>query len=127
MEPFENRIVRVWQDSGKLIHVSLLRSFGFNENDITEYVETCIGIAAGKQGCVLLDLREINYLTPGAMKKFFDPRLTSLTKACAVLISSKSPLVSLGVSFLLKFNQDTLPVEVFTNEQKAVDWLKQFV
>jgi len=124
MISFENSFVRIKEDKDGIIHSTLLKSFGITEIEAQEYIRICEKIDRSPKK-VLMDLREVNILTPGALKIFSGSKVSSATKAAAVLVSLKSPLVSAIVSCLLTFTKEPYPIKIFTKEDEALKWLKE--
>jgi len=123
MFKFENNSFRLEEDKEGIVHSTLLKNFGITENEIEEYLSVCEQLSSSSKK-VLIDFREVNYLTPGALKKFSSQRVINATKAAAVLVSLRSPIVLMITSFLLTFSKEPYPVKLFTNEKEAIEWLK---
>ncbi len=119
-------IAKLWSDSFGIMHIEFFHRIDITDSEATDYKEACIRLANGKPSLVLSDLREVDYITPGAFKQLTGPELSRITKAAAILLKSNSPLVATGVSLLIKLEQEPFPIQVFTDEKEAIDWLKKF-
>jgi hypothetical protein len=74
---------------------------------------------------LLIDSRNIKSITKEARDHFsIQQRKTSIT-AFAVLIDS--PLSRIIGNFFMGLNKLTVPAKLFTQEQEALDWLKQYL
>ena len=126
MISFENSFCRIKEDKDGIIHSTLLKCFGITEAEVDEYISVCEKFGTDTPKKVLIDFREINCLTPAALKKFSSEKVAKGTKAAAVLVSLKSPLVSAIVSLILTFSKEPYPIKIFTKEDEALKWLKEF-
>lgn len=73
---------------------------------------------------MLVNLKEIKSITKEARDHFSMQNRTPGITAIGLLI--KSPASRIIGNFFLGMNKSTVPVRLFTNEEKAVLWLKQF-
>ena len=119
-------IARLWSDGLEIMHIEFFHRIDITDSEALDYKNACINLARGKPRLVLVDLRDMEYLTPGAFKQLTGPELSRLTKAAAILLKSSSPLVATGISLLIKLEHEPFPIQVFTDEKEAIDWLKKF-
>jgi len=126
MENIETKIATIAIDKKGIVHIKIKRLFGFTEEESVQYVNDCLRIADDKKRKILFDISEVNNLTPNAMKKLLDPRLSALTIACACIVGLRSPLVSMAMSILMKFDKEPFPLKIFTTEKEAMQWLDTF-
>jgi len=73
---------------------------------------------------MLVNLKEIKSISKEARDHFSMQNRTPGITAIGLLI--KSPASRIIGNFFLGLNKSTVPVRLFTNEEKAVLWLKQF-
>lgn len=73
---------------------------------------------------MLVNLKEIKSISKEARDHFSMQNRTPGITAIGLLI--KSPASRIIGNFFLGMNRSTVPVRLFTNEEKAVLWLKQF-
>ena len=73
---------------------------------------------------ILVNLKEIKSISKEARDHFSMQNRTPGITAIGLLI--KSPASRIIGNFFLGLNKSTVPVRLFTNEEKAVLWLKQF-
>lgn len=124
---FENDFFRMKEDKKGIVHTTLLKSFGITEKEAQEYLKICNELDKGTdKKLVIMDFRDVNYLTPNALKKLSSTTAANRTKAAAVVVSLQSPLVAIMTSFILKLSNEPYAVKLFTNEEEAINWLRQF-
>jgi hypothetical protein len=74
---------------------------------------------------ILVNLKEINSISKEARDHFSMQGRTPGVNAIAMLI--RSPVSTIIGNFFLGINKSAVPTKLFTNEDKAAAWLKQFV
>jgi len=74
---------------------------------------------------ILVDLRLINTITKEARDYFSMNERSAGVNAIAMLV--KSPVSSIIGNFFLGLNKPKVPTQLFTSENKAVEWLQQFI
>lgn len=93
--------------------------------DTKEYVRIPTELTKGKKLLNLTDLREVKSITREARDYLAGEEATKITTACALLISS--PLSKVVGNIFLGLNRPTYPTKLFTSEEKAIAWLREFV
>ena len=73
---------------------------------------------------LLVNLKQINSITKEARDHFSMQDRTPGVTAIGMLI--KSPVSRIIGNFFLGLNKSTVPAKLFTDEEKAIAWLKQF-
>lgn len=81
-------------------------------------VRGAIELAGEKNHLLLVDMRGLSGITQEARKVYNDGPAT----AVALLI--ESPVSRVIGSFFLGLNKPAYPLKLFTNEDKAIEWLK---
>ena len=98
------------------------------EVTIKEATENSIAVNSfykEKKYPLLIDARNIKSITKEARDHFsIQNRETSIT-SFAVIIDS--PLSRIIGNFFMGLNKPSVPAKLFTNENEAVDWLKQYL
>lgn len=94
-------------------------------DDARENIEAVKQLANGRLVPVLVDIRSSKGADKGARDFFSGKEATETQSACALLVGS---LVSQLIgNFFLGLNKTKFPIQVFTSEQKAEEWLKTFL
>ena len=120
----KTNIFEIWEGNDSIIHIVFSKLFNVDEENAKDYAEVCLKLETKKR-LIMVDLREVENMSIIALKKMFDPRLVDITKASAIVVAMNKPFVSIGISFLLKLGGSPYPLEIFTDEIKAVEWLMQ--
>lgn len=81
-------------------------------------------LSEGKIYPLLVNLNEIKSITKEARDHFSMKDRTPGVSAIGLVI--KSPASTIIGNFFLGLNKSMVPVKLFTNEEKAIAWLKQF-
>ena len=75
------------------------------------------------QPCKLfMDIKSLKYISQSAREFSASGESTKLVQACAIL--APSMITKLLANFFMSFNKPNLPMQVFTNKEKAFEWLK---
>ena len=111
------------EDDNKIIHITFFENYNIDESTAKDYVNVCLKLAGKEKHKILVDMRKVENVSLGAKKKMFDPRMVDITTAAAILVQIQSPLVAVGVSFLLSLSQSPFPTKFFKTEQEAIEWL----
>lgn len=81
--------------------------------------------AAGRRCPLLLDLREATAIDRESRAYYSGPRSAEVNSACAFLVGS--PLSRVIGNFFLGFQRPAFPLQLFTDEQAALEWLAGYV
>ncbi len=114
--------------------------FWFDENDIFNFkyregvvidLEAAKFISSerkklfeGKRYAILVDGRDLKSILPPASKYFSSKENTELFTASAFLVGSA--LSRFFGNYYLKFFPPNIPTALFTNKEKAIEWLLQY-
>lgn len=84
-------------------------------------------ITNGKALPVLVDIRcqEGKNANKQTRDYLASPEVANITKAAAVLIGN--PITKMIGNIFIKFNKPSFPTQLFTDETKALNWLKTFL
>jgi hypothetical protein len=92
---------------------------GFPEiEELTSYAEK---LSANKPYLVLSDARAHVKVTPEGKKHSADAKYSRLQNGTAVIV--KNTIYQLAANFFIGIQKPEFPFSVFTEEQKAIDWL----
>lgn len=107
-------IIRIESAAGEFAEVEDVYAMRDANNELSE----------GKPFYVLLDTTSgFASSTPEANKLLASKEFSGNRQAIAIIAGSlASQIVS---NFFIRFNKPHTPTRVFTNEQKAIDWLKE--
>jgi len=98
------------------------------EIGIKEALENTTAVSSlfkGKNFPLLVDSRDIKYITKEARDHFSMRNRESVVNALAILIHS--PLSRIIGNFFMGLNKPRVPARLFTSEEEALLWLKKYV
>jgi len=77
-----------------------------------------------KQTRVLIDMTQVTEIAKSARDYFANERTASIQRATALL--TKSPVSRVIGNFFMGLNKPICPTRMFTDPQKALEWLQTF-
>jgi len=78
-------------------------------------------LTAGKKVPVLADIRKLKSMTREARKHYS----TAISLVSAIALLASSPATQVIANFFLGLNRPNVPTQMFTDEEKAVAWLRR--
>ncbi|MBL4625165.1 MAG: hypothetical protein JKY42_08515 [Flavobacteriales bacterium] len=96
----------------------------FEEEDATEINDITFEWVKGKPFVVLVDARNIrSNISHKARERFNnDKRISGIRKGQAIVVNNLH--TRMLANFYMKFHKPANPIKVFSNYQKAVEWLR---
>jgi len=125
MSKIEIRAFTTWLGDNEICYTVVKPNAVVEIADAIENSAIVKEISDGKTYPMLVNLKEIKSITKEARDHFSMQGRTPGIKAIGLLI--KSPASTIIGNFFLGLNKSVVPVKLFTKEEKAVDWLKQFL
>ena len=95
-----------------------------NKEIALSLVKERIRITDQKTYPVFIDIRDMKYTTREAREELSKGDGIKYVSASAFLINSE--IIRILGDYFIRFNKPAIPVKLFTNEQKALQWLKQY-
>jgi hypothetical protein len=121
----ETRTARVRLDPEGFVCVFLHPGAEVELDDALEITEAGTELIEGKKRPFLTDIREIGSISREARNHFSGTEAAENCLATAVLVGS--PLSHVIGSFFLGLNKPPFPVKLFSSEDGARKWLRQFL
>lgn len=90
-----------------------------------ENTEIIFSLYSGKKFPLLVDSRNIKYITKEARDHFSIKNRDTVVTSFAILI--QSPLSRVVGNFFMGINKPSVPARLFTKESEALAWLKKFL
>lgn len=117
---------KVWLGDDGIVRSVMLPGAEDNRETAKENVSAGIQVSGGKMRPLLLDMSKIKSMDRGARDYYArsDKREGS---ELAVALLVKSPISRVIGNFFMGLNKPSLPSKLFTDENKALDWLKTFL
>lgn len=80
-----------------------------------------VALTGGKKVAVLADIRKLKSMTREARKHYG----TSTAMVSAIALLASSPATQVIANFFLGLNRPNVPTQMFTDEEKALAWLRR--
>jgi hypothetical protein len=125
----KNKIIELkafstWLGENEICYTVVKLNASIQLEDALENSQAVKEVSDGKVYPLLVNLKQINSITKEARDHFSMQNRSPGVTAIAMLI--KSPVSKIIGNFFLGLNKSTVPAKLFTNEEKAIAWLKQF-
>ncbi|MCK4765615.1 MAG: STAS/SEC14 domain-containing protein [Candidatus Aminicenantes bacterium] len=121
----ETRTAAVSLDDGGFVRIVINSKAEIDLKDITEINKGIRKFNQGEKIPIFLDARGTKSITREARSFGDDEKSTEVTKAVAFLIGN--PVSRVIGNFFLGLNKPPFPFKMFTSEEKAIRWLKEFL
>lgn len=108
-----------------ILHCKLLPNSEINLVDAKEIVNQTLKLCHGKNIPILGDLSEAKYISIESRKYLSGQEANKAASSLAIIANTMVGKI-IG-NFLIGLNKPSYPVKLFTSEEKALDWLKQFM
>lgn len=119
----ENDYAEIWFENG-IVHIVYKPGCVLNINNIKLIVQCRLKVSAGTKGPILIDLRNLVSSDNATRAYLATPEAEKYLSAGAMLITNE--IQKLLMNLYLKIDKPNLPARVFTNREKALEWLEQF-
>jgi hypothetical protein len=123
-EKIHLRTFVTWYGNDGICYTTVNPNAVVNLEDAQQNSEAIKKISGKEVYPLLVNLTEINSISKEARDHFSMRGRTPGVKAIGMLI--KSPVSRIIGNFFLGLNKPTVPTQLFTDETKAIAWLKQF-
>ena len=124
MQKNELRAFTTWLGDNDVCYTVVKQNAVVELPDAIENSDSVAKLSEGKIYPMLVNLKEIKSISKEARDHFSMQNRAPGVSAIGLLI--KSPASTLIGNFFLGLNKSIVPVKLFTSEEKAVLWLKQF-
>jgi len=119
------RTAELWSDEEDIAWLAFFPEAELEEEDAVEIVRRAAETFVGERYVVLADIRNLKSISNEARQYFAGRQSEELHNALAILVGSTA--TRLIANFFINFHKPGRPTRVFTDERKAVKWLKQFL
>ncbi len=119
----ENEFAEIWFENG-IVHILYKPGCVLNIANIKQLVEDRIKVSNGQTSPILIDLRNLVSSDNATRSYLATPEAEKYLCAGAMIINNE--LQKLLMNLYLKIDKPRLPARVFTNKEKALEWLEQF-
>lgn len=119
----ENDFAEIWFESG-IVHIVYKAGCVLNITNIKPIVQDRIKVSNGKVSPILIDLRNLVTSDNATRAYLATPEAEKYLNSGAMLITNE--IQKLLMNLYLKIDVPKLPAKVFTNKEKALEWLERF-
>jgi hypothetical protein len=117
---------RAWiDDEHGLVRVSWDQGSSVTVVEAKAQFEAMKSLVEGRRYPCLVDLRNVFEANREARQFYGKPQRAEVVSACAILVGASGVAAVIG-NFILRFRGSALPTKLFTTEDEAVEWLKEF-
>ena len=114
-----------WMESDGIARTEVKQDVEIFLNDAKENTVIVETFFNGKKFPLLVDIRNIKSISPEAQEHFTIKERKSVVCAYAMVVASSSSRM-IG-NFFLTFRKPSVPVKLFNEEDKALEWLRTFI
>ena len=122
----ETRTTKIWLNDNDIIRI--VTKPGVTKQTLSDAVENMDAlekVRLGKKRPLFVDIRAAMSTDAEGRKYYSRPELADRFTACAFIVGS--PISRVIGSFFLGLNKLPFPVRLFTSEEHAFEWLKEFL
>lgn len=123
---FETGVAKSWIDADGIAHIYFKANEDISPRDVDEYLKNAAKISEGKSYPVLMDTRDVGFIYEMSLNTMISKEAIKVTKASAILLSNPPMRVRVFINFFLLLQKKPFPIKAFTDEKKAIAWLKTF-
>lgn len=122
----ETRTVKIRLDDNDIIRIVTKPGIAKQTlSDAVENMNALENVRLGKKRPLFVDIRAAMSTDAEGRKYYSRPELADHFTACAFIVSS--PVSRVIGSFFLGLNKLPFPVRLFTSDEGALEWLKEFL
>jgi hypothetical protein len=121
----ETRTQRIWLEADGIVRAKMFAHVELDRVDAEEAIHAIAKVTGGARRPVLVDMTQIKFMTREARTYFAGPETANAESAAALLI--RSPLARAIGNFFMGLNKPLMPTRLFTSEEAALTWLRDFV
>lgn len=123
--PIKTKTYTTWMGNDGIARTVVDAGAEVDVEEAKENTEAVFSLYKDKKFPLLIDSRHIKYITKEARDHFSIRNRETLITAFAVLIDS--PLSRVIGNFFMGLNKPSVPARLFTKEEEAIKWLKNYL
>lgn len=123
-EVFRTEKAEIWFEENRILNMKMLPKADIDAQAAEEICKLASEVSRDRIHCNLVDIRLMTFMN-NAARAVFGSQDKSTVKAVAIV--NNSILHKSLVNLYFKFNKPKIPTKVFDNEEKAKDWLLEFL
>ncbi len=119
----QTRTAKLWLREEGIIQCEVKPNIRNELIDVIEMIDAGRVLGGGTKAPVLMDIRKAGGVSRDGRVYFSGHEACQIVSATAILIESK--ISQMIATFFLGFNRVPYPIQIFTRENEAVEWLKK--
>ena len=116
---------KLWLVEDSIIFITIKQGAEIDVDDIKEMQKANVKLYSGNKHVICADIRNLKSTTKAARDYAGSLKSAETTSAIALIISS--PLSRVMGNFFIRITRPPYPTKLFTDKERALEWLKQFV
>ena len=117
----QTKTAKYWLLENEIVYAKVNEGAEQSLEHARENLKAIYKTAGNKIAPVLIDIRYAKSISAEARAHYAGEEGARVQAACALLIDN--PISKVIGNFFLKLNNPPMPTKLFTNEDKALDWL----
>ena len=114
----------MWIDEFGILHTVMQEGMHVTLQDAEAHIMAGLEMCNGEKYPILVNLRKIKSMERSARAFYAGSNTTRLEKAVAIVTGS--PIGQIIGNFFIGLNRSTVPTRLFTSQEAAMEWLKEF-
>jgi len=121
-EVFVQRTGRYWLDEEGILRGEVLPEVDYQLQDAAEMMALHRRLVEGKARCFMMNITGLRSLPREVRVYFASPEHVDVHRAVALIVGS--PISRAIGNFFLGFNKPAMPMRLFSDEERALAWLR---
>lgn len=114
----------MWIDEFGILRTVMKEGMHVTLQDAEAHIAAGLELTGGNKHPILVNFQNIKSMDRSARAFYAGSNTTRLEKAVAIVIGS--PIGQIIGNFFIGLNRSTVPTRLFTSEETAMEWLKEF-
>lgn len=123
--PIKTSTYTTWMGNDGIARTVVDAGAEVDVKEAQENTQAVFSLYTNKKFPLLIDSRNIKYITKEARDHFSIRNRETLISSFAILIDS--PLSRVIGNFFMGLNKPSVPARLFTKEEEAIQWLKKYL
>lgn len=119
------RTADLWSDEDDISWLVFMPDSEVEEEDAAEILEKAALTYTGEAFVVVADIRNMKSISNEARAYLAGKHAEQLHAAVAILVDGMA--TRLIANFFINFHKPSRPTRIFSDEQKAIEWLKKYL
>jgi hypothetical protein len=121
----ETRVQTIWLDDEGIIRATSRVGHELSLEDAKESIVKIALLCAGVRRPIVVDLTGLKAVSRDARKYFAGPDTAKVESAAALVV--RSPMARAIGNFFMGFDKGLIPGRLFTSQDEALIWVRQFL